>query len=36
MTSENFCICFPNDAHLPLVINNEPEDIKKGIIKVLL
>lgn len=36
MTNENFCVCFPEDSHLPLIMNNEPKDIKKGIIKVLI
>jgi len=36
LTKGKFCICFPEDSHLPLIMNNESESIKKGIIKVQL
>jgi len=31
-----FCIVFPDDSHMPLIMNVEKKTIKKGIIKVMI
>lgn len=33
---ESFVVCFPQDAHMPLVCENTPEVIKKVVIKILI
>lgn len=34
MAPESFVVCFPQDAHMPLVCADAPEPIKKAVIKI--
>lgn len=34
MAPGNFVVCFPQDAHMPLVCADAPEQIKKAVIKI--
>lgn len=34
MVPESFVVCFPQDAHMPLVCEKTPEPIKKAVIKI--
>lgn len=34
MVPESFVVCFPQDAHMPLVCESSPESIKKAVIKI--
>ena len=36
MSEETFLVCFPNDSHLPMLAVEQPESVKKAIIKVIL
>lgn len=36
MKKGRFCIVFPGDSHMPLVMNREKQTIRKGIIKVMV
>jgi YhcH/YjgK/YiaL family protein len=36
MKKGRFCIVFPDDSHMPLIMNTEKKTIKKGIIKVMM